>query len=670
MDVRLPDGTVVNGVPDDISKADLAGKLSRAGYQVPQDWVGGQAPAQNPTLSQRAVGAGEATLAAISAPFAYLNGLAGGGNVFVKRLLAEAAGLPDASKYDPGQAYEQASQAVQYVPRTEQGREQTSAVMDALQGLAPVAGLTGETAALSQAMRAGRAGATIPTTARATAEGVARDAGALISPAAGDAAAAAVANAPEAVKRLPAVVKGAYDSTVSRINNAFGMSDAAPTVEGGSVGAAGVERATRLDETAAGLRVPVRLTRGEAGGDAAQIRFEQEQAKGALGAPIRERSAETNRALGQNLESLSEDVGAETGSHLEAGRSVAETLSRAEAQARATERAAWRRADESGALSDLVDLQPVADYLNQNRAGRSAAPIMGVIADELGVQGIGTGSLADGTLTIGPVNLKQAEGLRKAVNRFVKDNDTADQRVGSDIKRAIDAQTEGMGNELYQQARKSTQRREQLFGQNAVVSQLIRNRKGTADRQVALEDVYRKTILDGSRDDLSMLRRTLDVTDQHAGFIPGKDGPGAQAWRELQGSTLRHLLDEAQKGFAVAQDGSQRFSGAQYSKALRDLDRGDKLRFIFGPQRAQMLRDIGEVARAVQAFPAGAVNSSNTASVVLQAIGEAGLTGSLTGLPVPAVSLIRAGAKAIKDAKTRKRIDEALADVPQSSSPP
>lgn len=34
MDVRLPDGTVIKGVPDGMSKADLIAKLKSNGYDI------------------------------------------------------------------------------------------------------------------------------------------------------------------------------------------------------------------------------------------------------------------------------------------------------------------------------------------------------------------------------------------------------------------------------------------------------------------------------------------------------------------------------------------------------------------------------------------------------------------------------------------------------------
>lgn len=54
MDVRLPDGTVIRGVPDGTTKADLASKLQKNGMEVPAEWLA-DAPApkaEKPTISQ------------------------------------------------------------------------------------------------------------------------------------------------------------------------------------------------------------------------------------------------------------------------------------------------------------------------------------------------------------------------------------------------------------------------------------------------------------------------------------------------------------------------------------------------------------------------------------------------------------------------------------------
>jgi hypothetical protein len=167
--------------------------------------------------------------------------------------------------------------------------------------------------------------------------------------------------------------------------------------------------------------------------------------------------------------------------------------------------------------------------------------------------------------------------------------------------------------------------------------------------------VFRKTILNGGREDLGMLRRTLQVAG-------GEEG--AQAWRELQGATLRHLVDEANKGVGTDVAGRTIFSASGLDKAIKALEDGGKLDFILGKKGAQTVRDVNEIAKVVKTLPPGSVNTSNTASVLLLALGEAGATGALTGLPVPAMSLLRAASNHIKDTKTRARVKAALRDPP------
>ena len=38
MDVRLPDGTIIQCVPDNITKAYLVGRLQKNGMAVPAEW--------------------------------------------------------------------------------------------------------------------------------------------------------------------------------------------------------------------------------------------------------------------------------------------------------------------------------------------------------------------------------------------------------------------------------------------------------------------------------------------------------------------------------------------------------------------------------------------------------------------------------------------------------
>ena len=148
-----------------------------------------------------------------------------------------------------------------------------------------------------------------------------------------------------------------------------------------------------------------------------------------------------------------------------------------------------------------------------------------------------------------------------------------------------------------------------------------------------------------------MLRRTLQV---------GGGEAGQQAWRELQGATVRYLADEATKGVATDIRGNPIVSAAKLNNAIRALDTDSRLEFVFGKKGAQTLRDINELAKVVYTAPPGAVNTSNTASVLLAALTEAGVTAGFTGLPVPVLSGLKALSTHLKDRKLRMRIQEAL----------
>lgn len=523
------------------------------------------------------------------------------------------------------QAAIEGAQALTYVPRTEAGQEMAAAVGQAAQHLIPIAPLTGEMAALARGAAAAKPA--VQVTAGAAAD--------------------------TSKKAAQAVRDKAVGMTSAATRKMMGIPEGDPEVAGamGSVGAAGTNPATMRRATAANLPVPMELTTGQATRNHTQLSFEGEVAKRDVGQALRENGVKQNQQLAQQFDALIDDVGARAPNVLETGRIVVTALREALARHKTKTRVLYQQADKTGELAAPVNLQPLADYLNTNRAGRSSAPILSTIADELGVQGVGSGSLAEGSLTAGAGTLKQAEALRKAVNRFVKDSDPNDLRVGIEIKQVIDQITEGVGGDVYKAARASRQRGAQLFENNAVINDLLRTKRGTTDRAVALEDVFRRTILNGSREDLSMLRRTLQVA--------GGEG-GHQAWRELQGQTARYLLEESLKNVGRDIAGNPIFSAAGLDKAVRALDVDDRLKFILGERRAQAVRDINEIAKVVLTFPPGSLNSSNTASALGAMVAEMAAMGTLTGIPAPLYAGFKFAAKQIRDRATRQRILVAL----------
>jgi hypothetical protein len=79
---------------------------------------------------------------------------------------------------------------------------------------------------------------------------------------------------------------------------------------------------------------------------------------------------------------------------------------------------------------------------------------------------------------------------------------------------------------------------------------------------------------------------------------------------------------------------------------------------VFGKKGAEMLRTVNDVAKDVLVAPPGAVNTSNTASV-LAGLMDVAISGT-SGVPAPVMTSYRLLTKSIKDRKTRARVRRAL----------
>jgi hypothetical protein len=102
--------------------------------------------------------------------------------------------------------------------------------------------------------------------------------------------------------------------------------------------------------------------------------------------------------------------------------------------------------------------------------------------------------------------------------------------------------------------------------------------------------------------------------------------------------------------------GNKIVSPAALDKAIVNLDRDGKLDFVFGKQGAQQLRDINDIAKDVYTSPPGAINTSNTGSVMLEALGEIA-TGRLSTGTAKALAQAK---NFMKNRATRRRVGEAL----------
>ena len=593
------------------------------------------APApQQPGIMDQIVGAGETALTlGTGAVGGTLGTLAGTLQGLSQQILSGQFGTPEAVR-----AVEKAAaagaQALTYQPRTQAGQEQVQAVGQVLANvLPPVLPMIAAPGALTQAARsaapitqatAQRGAAAVQQAARTTGQAIAKP----------------VQAATTAVRETLGMETPAVATTAPA---------AGARVSGG---AAATPEAMRRTTTAESLPVPVQLTKGAATRDAQQLAFEKEQIKSDLGGPLRQRAEENNLQALQNFDALAEMTDAQLMDLSSTGGAVVKSLTDGLTAAKNKTRAAYKAAENAGELENNVTLSSVVDYINENIPEGDLAPILKAAQQKAIAIGAAVPD-ADGRLVAQPITLKQAESLRQTFQRAGFEG--ADQFHGGSLKRAFDVETEGLGGDLYKKARQIRLDQARKFENRAIVARLIKNRKGMEDPQVAADQVFRKSILNSSPEEITFLKRVL--------LTSGKDGQ--QAFKELQGATVRHLRDEATKGMGMDSQDRPLISPAKLHQSVQALDANGRLDVILGKKNAQTVRDLDDVVRYVTTVPPGTlVNSSGTAGTLMAAIAEAGATGALTGLPLPVASGLRQIIKMRQEGRTKARINEALNALP------
>lgn len=637
----------VNNKMTDKERADLEADMKSglvkltptSASQIPteaENWVppteqGIIAKEKPPSLGDRILGASSAGLSTATGLTGGALGMAGGtAKGIAQSILDGSFGTQEAVRMVEGEALKGA-QALTYEPRTALGQQYAKNVGDVMQQAIPLAPMAGEVGAIGAGLEAAK-------------------------PLASQAARSAVAATKEGAGAALEAVKPPITQAVQAVKNAPGRAmemvgarePVTPTAgTAPSVGAAGTDVAAMRRASAQELPVPIEMTKGQATRDFGQLRFEQEAAKNPeLGAPIRERMAEQQKAVRQSFDVFVDETGTKAPDSRAVGISVDKALREKAARDKAEIRVAYKNAEKAGETSAPVSVKAVVDVLNESSPAESTAPVLTAAKKELLRLG-GAVEDASGNLIPQEITLGNAEQLRKFVNK-VTGADPTNIKFAADIKRAIDTSTEGVGGQFYKQARDLRSRYGQQYENHAVVSDLLNTKRGSSDRIVALEDVADRIIYRGSLDDMRTARKVLQTGGEE----------GIQAWKDVQGQAIRDIRDAATKNVARDAYGNEVISPAALDKAIKRLDSEGKLDYLFGKKGAEKLRILNDVSKDIFTTPPGSVNNSNTASVLLAAMDMA--VSSSAGLPLPVMSGIRMLAKNIKDRKLKARINEAL----------
>ncbi len=463
------------------------------------------------------------------------------------------------------------------------------------------------------------------------------------------------ADVPGSVSEVATGVREDVRNSRKPVAAAPGIAGATTAGTQGSVGAAGTDKELERRTRAANLPVPVPISKGAATKNPVQQQFEKQLIQDAeSGADLRKLSTESTEAILQNFDALEEQTGrqiAGSGSDLEAsteavGKSVVSPILELVDKKKAEVKAAYDEADAAGETAEPVSYAKLTDYLSQQTPTEKEkiSPILKLAEEQIAKND------PDGT---GFVSLKATRDIRQAINAAMEPG-TPGYGKGVELKALIDESTRDAGGDLYQAARKLHQKYAAEFKNQGIIRDLIKFKRGTTDRQIAFEKVFRNTVMTGSVEDLRRLEKTL----------MGAGEQGAQAMRELRGEAVRYIRAEATRTQSKDDKGNKVPSVAGLSKAVESLDKDGKLEMLFGKQGAQVFRDMAEAASDIYGQPVGLVNTSGTAQALKkigQGLADMAATTFLTGGAVPAPVLT--SLKWLNEWRAEKKVKKQVAEA-------
>jgi len=363
------------------------------------------------------------------------------------------------------------------------------------------------------------------------------------------------------------------------------------------MGAAETSAAALRQERA--LRQNIPLTKGEQVPELGLQQFESDIVKQnpQLGKPLIEFKAGQKKAIVDQFERLAGETGAEFADPANA-RQIGTIVDKAMVNAFDAKKTkvdqAYQLARDSGETKQVVDTTKLDQYLTFVQPEAIAVPEINSIKAKLEVLK---------TAKNGQVTIDDLENLYKVAGQLGKKGDPSGVFM-SDIKKIINEVTEGTGGDLYRAARAQRNQLGKEFEDTYRVAKLLGTKGGYADRAVALDDVFKHVVLDGSLEEMRTVTKLLK-----------KAGPeGQQAYKELQGQTIEHLKDQLTK------NASGELSFAKLKTSIEQLDREGKLQYMYGKAGRDKLMDLKATVQDALVKDPRAVNWSNTGNVVLRGL--------------------------------------------------
>lgn len=440
----------------------------------------------------------------------------------------------------------------------------------------------------------------------------------------------------EEYQKTRAIIEGVPYQTEQQIQAA-----ASKTGAPASVGAAGVDIQTQRLQRLKELPFPIDAEKSQITRDPADVRFARETAKDPVfGKDFQELYANQNEGLQKNLDFLAEQTGSQKLGLPQAdfAKSLTQLVDEKKQARKQEVNSAYEAARSAGETAELIDVNPLQAWVKNNRSSAKNAPVIQTVESEI-----------KRLSKDGKISLNDIEEIRKTIND-VYDVSPTNARFGGRAIKVIDQVTEGKGGDLYKEARALSRAYKTEFQDTPAIAKITAMKRGTTQRQVALEDLVDTVMLKGTGEDVRQLFSSLE-----------RMGPEGQTMiNDLRGYVAETIKNQATKGTQLDIKSNRYLSTPELDKIITNLDKSKKLEFLFGKKGAEQYRTINDAVKELQTTPRDTVNPSGTAAQLLAAMTEMGGQYMFTGVPLPLLTLAKKGYEKKQEVAKMKKIREFL----------
>lgn len=217
----------------------------------------------------------------------------------------------------------------------------------------------------------------------------------------------------------------------------------------------------------------------------------------------------------------------------------------------------------------------------------------------------------------GRTSIDQAEEVRKTANRLYRSATPEGKYIIGRVKDAIDQDAlEAAGEDFYKQARKAKSDFEK--GLSTETKSKFGKRKTSLVRDILEEKIPEDKIADrivtrGSQYDAKSLKELKNYLQTGT---EGQIVQGTQAWNDIRANAFERILSDAFRGATDAQ-GNKYLSRAGLEKAFKQIG-PQKMSVLFTPKEMSFLRRLAQVSALKEAPPMTGVSPSGPAIQELQ----------------------------------------------------